>query len=77
VKRHSIHIISKTKALMICCGMPVKVVARLTGISPNTLARWRAGARRSEVEPDQCLRDQIACLLDVSKPEDMEAGESC
>lgn len=62
MKHHPPELIAKVKALL-DEGVPRKVIARWTGLSPNTMNSWRCASVRVSIAPDGAIVQSIKMAL--------------
>lgn len=44
-------------------GVPVKVIARISGVNPFTIRDYAAGRSRDDVEPDPMMGESLVALF--------------
>lgn len=62
MKHHPPELIAKVKALL-NEGVPMKVLARWTGISPWTMVEWRRESVRVSIAPDGSIVQSLKLTL--------------
>lgn len=60
--KHPDELVARIKAA-VSLGVPVKVIARFTNVSPATIADYSCGRSRSRVEPDPMMGESLFALF--------------